>query len=135
MRTACERRTAETPGDLVCERGRLPVPAVWTVRVWQCPLWHYVFHHCYMVQAFERHTGARVPSVPRRYSTLSQARQDAKRLFAVVAQRDVEPWHLDGADEGPDAFELVSCARATRCGPQCAAPHRACERASCNWSY
>lgn len=120
MRTTYERRTAENPRDLVYFEGRVPVPAVWTVRVWRCPLWHDVTHHCYMVQASEQRTGARVPSAPRRYATLARARKDAQHLFAVVTgAMVVEPWSPDWTDSPSsssksrdverDGFEAVDC--------------------------
>lgn len=75
-----EQLTATNHFDLVHRKGHAPIPAVWTVRVWQRPEWL-----DYAVQAQELHTGALVPaSGPRLNKTLHKARKKAARLFAVV---------------------------------------------------
>ena len=94
VRTTFEHRTRENPYDLVYREGQVPFPAVWTVRLWLRSSDRLRCQQDYAVRAYERHTGARTDL--RAYKTLFQARQSARRLFAIVTSAIVEePWASD----------------------------------------
>ena len=88
--TRHETRTGANRFDLIHTPGEVPIPAEWTVVIWQRV--HNASAKDWAVQGFESHVPGLVSQL-RHYPTLAKARDEAEWLYAILTgSLDVETW-------------------------------------------